>query len=310
MQKAIVTGGSGFIGSHVVDALKDAGFEVTVVDYRVTPHRQDVNFENVDLMDLSSVLSATRGAQHIFHLAAVSNVNYAYKYPVYTTALNVVGTANVLEAARINDVSRVYLASTVWVYNGCPNNGTVNESTPFYLDGAGHIYTSTKMACEMICHNYAKLYNVPFTVLRLGIPYGPRMREELLIPIFLKKALNGQPLTIAGKGDQYRNFVYVRDMADAHVLAMSEKAANQTYNLEGLRKVTVLEVAQGIKDILGDRVKIEFVPERPGDFGGREVSAEKAKIELGWEATVPFEEGLRRTVEWFLQKWQRQPALA
>jgi UDP-glucose 4-epimerase len=303
MEKAIVTGGSGFIGSHVVDALKDAGYEVTVLDYRVQPHRQDVGFENVDLMDLSSVLSATRGAQHIFHLGAVSNVNYAFKYPVYTTALNVVGTANILEAARINGGARVYLASTVWVYNGSPNNGCVDESTPFYLDGAGHIYTSTKMASEMLCHNYAKLYNVPFTVLRLGIPYGPRMREELLIPIFIKKALNGQPLTISGKGDQYRNFIYVRDLADAHVLAMQPPAVNQTYNLEGPTKVTVFQVAEGIRRSIGEHVKIEFVPERPGDFGGKEVSAAKALTDLGWKATVQFEDGLRRTVEWFRQRW-------
>jgi UDP-glucose 4-epimerase len=303
MQKAVVTGGSGFIGSHVVDALKDAGLSVTVIDYRVQPHRQDVGFENVDLMDLSSVLSATRGAEHIFHLAAVSNVNYAYKYPVYTTALNVVGTANVLEAARINGGARVYLASTVWVYNGCPNGRSLDESTPFYLDGAGHIYTSTKMSCEMICHNYAQLYKVPFTVLRLGIPYGPRMREELLIPIFIKKALSGQPLTISGKGDQYRNFIYVRDVAEGHLAAMKENAINQTYNLEGTRKITVLEVAEGIRRCIGEHVKIEFVPERPGDFGGKEISADKAQRELGWRATVGFEDGLKRTVDWFRAKW-------
>ncbi len=303
MQKAIVTGGSGFIGSHVVDALKDAGYDVTVIDYRVQPHRQDVGFENVDLMDLSSVLSATRGVEHIFHLAAVSNVNYAYKYPVYTTALNVVGTANVLEAARINGGARVYLASTVWVYNGCPNGRSLDESTPFYLDGAGHIYTSTKMACEMICHNYAQLYKVPFTVLRLGIPYGPRMREELLIPVFIKKALNGLPLTISGRGDQYRNFIYVRDIAEGHVAAMKEAAVNQTYNLEGIRKVTVLEVAEGIRKNIGEHVKIEFVPERPGDFGGKEISALKARRDLCWGASVEFEDGLKRTVDWFRAKW-------
>ena len=303
MQKAVVTGGSGFIGSHVVDALKDAGYDVTVLDYRISPHRSDVGFENVDLLDLSSVLAATRGASHIFHLAAVSNVNYAYKYPVYTTALNVVGTANVLEAARINGDARVYLASTVWVYNGSPNDEPVDEAAPFYLDGAGHIYTSTKMACEMICHNYAKLYKVPCTILRLGIPYGPRMREELLIPIFIKKALNNEPLTIAGKGAQFRNFIYVRDLADAHVLATSDAAINQTYNLEGPRKITVLEVAECIRKNIGDHVKIEFVPERPGDFGGKEVSAEKAHRELGWKPGVQFEDGLKRTVDWFRAKW-------
>jgi UDP-glucose 4-epimerase len=286
-----------------VDALKDAGYEVTVVDYRVAPHRQDVGFENVDLMDLSSVLSALRGADHIFHLGAVSNVNYAFKYPVYTTALNVVGTANVLEAARLNGTARVYLASTVWVYNGAPEGRRVDENTPFYLNGAGHIYTSTKMASEMLCHNYANLYRVPFTVLRLGIPYGPRMREELLIPIFVKKALNGEPLTIAGNGGQYRNFVYVRDLADAHVLATKEEAMGQTYNLEGPRKITVLEVAEGIRRYLGEQVKIEFVPERPGDFGGKEVDASKAQAELGWSPSVQFEDGLQRTIDWLREKW-------
>ncbi len=303
MQRAVVTGGSGFIGSHVVDALKDAGFDVTVVDYRVAPHRQDVGFENVDLMDLSSVLSATRGADHIFHLAAVSNVNYAYKYPVYTTALNVVGTANILESARINGNARVYMASTVWVYNGSPSNGPIDETTPFYLDGAGHIYTSTKMAGEMLCHDYARLYKVPITILRLGIPYGPRMREELLIPIFIKKALNGEPLTIAGKGDQYRNFIYVRDISEAHVLATSGKAVNQTYNLEGPQKVTVREVAEGVRKNIGEHVRIEYVPARPGDFGGKEVSARKAEVELGWKASTRFDEGLRTTVQWFREKW-------
>ncbi|WP_447983495.1 NAD-dependent epimerase/dehydratase family protein [Nitrospira sp. Nam74] len=303
MAKVVVTGGSGFIGSHVVDALADAGHQVTVVDHRVRPHRDDVAFEDVDLMDLSSVLVATKGAEHIFHLGAVSNVNYAYKYPVYCTALNIMGTAHILEAARINGAQRVHLASTVWVYNGAPNGKPADETVPFYLEGAGHIYTSTKMAAEMVCHNYSQLYKVPFTILRYGIPYGPRMREELLIPIFIKKALNGEPLTISGKGEQYRNFVYVRDMAEAHVLAMQENAANQTYNLEGTRKVTVLEVAEGIKKILGDDVKLDFVPARPGDFGGKEVTATKARLELNWYPTVSFEDGLKRTVEWFRQKW-------
>jgi len=303
MAKCVVTGGSGFIGSHVVDALVDAGHQVTVVDHRVRPHRADVGFEDVDLMDLASVESATKGAEHVFHLAAVSNVNHAYKYPVYNVGLNVMGTTHVLEAARLNGVKRVHLASTVWVYNGVPGTGTVDESVPFYLSGAGHIYTSSKMAAEMICHNYSQLYNLPTTILRYGIPYGPRMREELLIPIFVKKALTGQPLTVSGKGEQFRNFIYVRDMAEAHVLAMKDQAANQTYNLEGTQKITVLEVAEGIRKILGDQVKIEFVPERPGDFGGKQISAEKALKDLAWKPTIAFDEGLRITVEWFRKKW-------
>lgn len=309
MATVVVTGGSGFIGSHVVDALVEAGHSVTVLDHRVRPHRKDVGFEDVDLMDLSSVLAATKGADHIFHLAAVSNVNYAHKYPVYTTALNVMGTTHVLEAARINGAKRVHLASTVWVYNGAPDGKPADESVPFYLEGAGHIYTSSKMASEMVCHNYHQLYQVPFTILRYGIPYGPRMREELLIPVFLKRALTGQPLTVAGKGNQYRNFVYVRDMAEAHVRAMKDDAVNQTYNLEGRRQVTILEVAEGIKKLVGDQVRIEFVPERPGDFGGKVISADKARRELGWFPTVEFEDGLARTVRWFRDKWQAERLL-
>jgi UDP-glucose 4-epimerase len=301
--RAVVTGGSGFIGSHVVDALVEAGHQVTVVDHRVKPHRHDVGFEDVDLMDLSSVLAATRGAEHIFHLAAVSNVNYAFKYPVYTTALNVVGTANLLEAARLNGARRFYLASTVWVYNGSPGTQVVDETTPFYLDGAGHIYTSTKMASEMVCHNYGQLYGVPFTVLRYGIPYGPRMREELLIPVFLRKALGGEALSVSGRGEQFRKFVYVHDIAQGHVLAMADAAANETYNLEGRRKVTVLEVAEGIRKLVGEHVRIEFGPERPGDFGGKDVSGEKARRDLGWAPRTDFEDGLRETVAWFREKW-------
>jgi UDP-glucose 4-epimerase len=303
--RTVVTGGSGFIGSHVVDALVEAGHQVTILDHRVRPHRSDVGFEDVDLMDLSSVLAATRGAEHVFHLAAVSNVNYAFKYPVYTTALNVVGTANLLEAARLNGARRFYLASTVWVYNGSPDTGVVDETAPFYLDGAGHIYTSTKMASEMVCHNYGQLYGVPFTVLRYGIPYGPRMREELLIPVFLRKALAGEPLSVSGRGDQFRKFVYVHDLARAHVLAMADAATNQTFNLEGARKVTVLEVAEGIRSLVGEQVRIEFGPERPGDFGGKEVSGEKARRELGWEPRTAFEDGLRQTVAWFRDTWGR-----
>jgi UDP-glucose 4-epimerase len=302
-RRVVVTGGSGFIGSHVVDALCEAGHEVVVIDHRMRPHRNDVGFEDVDLLDLSSMLVATRGAEHVFHLAAISNVNYAYKYPVYSTALNVVGTANVLEAARSNGAKRVHLASTVWVYNGAPNGVAADESVPFHLDGAGHIYTSTKMACEMLCHNFATLYNLPFTVLRYGIPYGPRMREELLIPIFLKKALRGEPLTVAGEGKQFRKFIYVRDLADAHVIAMSERAENQTYNLEGNRAVSVLEVAERVREHIGPQVRIEFVPERAGDFAGKEVTGEKVKRELGWEPRVSFEDGLARTVAWFRGRW-------
>lgn len=304
MAKIVVTGGSGFIGSHVVDTLLEAGHEITVLDYHARPHRSDVAYEDCDLLDFASVLEATKGAEHIFHIAAVSNVNYAHKYPVYCTDLNVKGTVNILEAARVHKSARVYFASTVWVYNGSKEKEPVTEDSPFYLPSAGHIYTSTKIAAEMLFHNYWQLYQVPFTILRYGIPYGPRMREELLIPIFLKKAFQGTPLTISGEGSQYRNFIYVTDLAKAHLLAMGEQAKNEIYNLEGPEKISVRRVAESIQNILGrDKVKIEFVPARPGDFGGKEISAEKAARELDWRATTAFEAGLKATTDYFKTKW-------
>ncbi len=296
--RCIVTGGSGFIGSHVVDKLMSAGHEVIVLDYGVKPHRHDVDFANIDIVNYSSVLEATKGADYVFHLAAMSNVNHAFEKPVYTVELNVTGTVNILEAARQNKAKRVIFASTVWVYTGC--TGTyVNEEAPFFMPGAGHIYSSSKIASEFFIHDYQNLYGLPFAILRYGIPYGPRMREELVIPIFLKKAFNGESITITGDGSQYRNFIYIEDLAEAHILALKPEAENQILNLEGMRQISIKEVAETIQKLVSNNVKIEYLPARPGDFQGKEASNDKVKRLLGWEPKVDFEEGMGKTIEWY-----------
>tara|TARA_B100001964_G_C13972031_1_gene482325 strand:- start:251 stop:739 length:489 start_codon:yes stop_codon:yes gene_type:complete len=147
--RSIVTGGSGFIGSHVVDKLLDNGHEVIVLDHRVKPHRSDVEFMDVDIIDFASVLNATKNCDYIFHLAAMSNVNHVFEKPVYSVELNVTGTVNILEAARQNSCKRVIFASTVWVYSGC-NGSYVNESSPFFMPGAGHIYSSSKLPANSL----------------------------------------------------------------------------------------------------------------------------------------------------------------
>jgi UDP-glucose 4-epimerase len=304
--KIAVTGGSGFIASHVVDHLIAAGCEVVVIDHRIKPHRHDVQFEDIDILNLSALIQATKRCDYIFHLAAVSNVNYAHKYPVYTVDLNINGTANVLEAARLNGIRRVFFASTVWIYTGTRGHGLLSEEEPFYLPDAGHIYTTSKIASEMIIHNYWQLYEQPFTILRYGIPYGPRMREELVIPIFIRKALRAEPIVIQGDGGQYRNYVYIDDLARAHVLAMSAQAENQVYNLEGSEKVSITDVARTIDKVLGGGVRIEHMPARPGDYAGKEISAKKVFEELEWEPKVRFEEGMKRTIEWFKERYDGQ----
>jgi len=296
--RSIVTGGSGFIGSHVVDKLLDNGHEVIVLDHRVKPHRSDVEFMDVDIIDFASVLNATKNCDYIFHLAAMSNVNHVFEKPVYSVELNVTGTVNILEAARQNSCKRVIFASTVWVYSGC-NGSYVNESSPFFMPGAGHIYSSSKIACEFLICDYQKLYGLPFTILRYGIPYGPRMRMELVIPIFLKKAFDGEPLTLAGDGSQYRNFIYVEDLADAHILALNDKTENEILNLEGMRRISIKEIAETIDALYDKDLTIEYMDARPGDYEGKEASNDKIKRLLNWEPKVDFQEGMRNTIEWF-----------
>ncbi|MBF6599120.1 MAG: NAD-dependent epimerase/dehydratase family protein [Dehalococcoidia bacterium] len=298
--KVGVTGGCGFIGSHVVDKLKDARVEVRVLDSAPRPHRDDVECVAVDILDQEALDRATRGLDVIFHLAAYADVNNVVADPTGAVALNVLGTSRVLESARRNELRRVVLASTVWVY-GAAREPRVDERSCFDPAATGHVYTTTKIASEMLCHDYKTLFGVPFTILRYGIPYGPRMRPSLVIPIFIRKALGGEPMTVAGDGSQNRKFVYVEDLADAHVLALAPEAEGQTYNIDGAEEVSILRIAETVHRLVGGK-GIEFVPARAGDYGGKQVSSAKAAREIGWTPKVDFETGMERTVQWYLEQ--------
>ena len=292
-----ITGGSGFIGGHVVDKLLAADHTVVVLD-PVEPHRSDVSHRPIDITDLQSTVDATVGLDALFHLAAVSDVNIVYGAPVEAVRSNVLGTTHIWEAARRNDIGRTVLASTVWVYNGATGDEPLNENSPFSLPSSGHLYTSSKLASELVVHSYSELYGVPFTILRYGIPFGPRMRDALVIPMFVRKALAGETITINGDGLQFRNYVYVEDLADAHVLCLSDQGKDQTFNLEGAEPISVRRITESIAEILGP-IDVEFLQARPGDFRGREISAAKAADVLGWRAITTFDEGLQRYVDWY-----------
>ncbi|WP_239307839.1 MULTISPECIES: NAD(P)-dependent oxidoreductase [unclassified Frankia] len=306
--RIIVTGGSGFIGAHVVDRLLDAGHDVISLDLnaRMTDPRADHRI--VDVLDLSALTTVFTGCDMVFHLAGMSNVDHAFADPIRTVRLNVEGTANVCEAARATGVRRVLFASTVWVYGASGGDlddpRSLTEDVEFAMSRAGHVYTSTKIAAELLLQSYQQTYGLDFTVLRYGIPYGPGMRDELVLARFLRKALNGEPLTVAGDGQQFRNYVFVRDLADAHVLAMDDAARNETIALEGNERVSVLAMAQAVQDHFPG-VEIEHVPARPGDFRGRSVSNAKAERLLGWRPITGFADGVRQYVEWYLA--DRQP---
>jgi UDP-glucose 4-epimerase len=300
--RVAVIGGSGFIGSHVVDKLVEAGHDVTVYDI-MRPHREDVRHIFLDLFDFHKVVVGLAGNYEVVYLlAAMANVNDIFKSPLETAIVNFQGVVNVLEAVRRYG-GRLILASTVWVYM-LAEQEKVNEDTPLLVQNVNHTYTASKVAAELYMQSYSKLYGTDFTILRYGIPYGPRGREGTVIFNFVQRALRGEPLIIDGDGSQYRNFIYIEDLADGNVAALNPIGKNKIYNLEGIRAVTIKEVAETVSQII-EGVKIEYRDSRPGDFKGRMASSEKALVELGWKPKVDLEEGMKKYIQWYKQAVKR-----
>jgi UDP-glucose 4-epimerase len=300
--RVLVTGGSGFIGSHVVDKLRARGHTPVIYDLRPSPWHLDAD-EPVDtvlgsITDREALERALHSCDAVAHLAAVADVNDVHASPEDAERINARGTVAVLEAARRAGVKRIVYASTIWVYSDCEPD-EVDEDT--LLPPPSHLYTSTKLAGELYCKAYQELYGMDYTILRFGIPYGPRAREAAVIPAFVNKALAGDPLTLAGDGMQSRKFVYVEDLADGVALGLDDVAVNRVYNLASDETVTIKQIAETVRDLMGD-VEITYTPARPGDFGGKIVSSERARQELGWTAATPFNEGVRRYIDWRLAR--------
>jgi UDP-glucose 4-epimerase len=295
--RVAVTGGCGFIGSHVVDQLVRAGHEVVVVDVGGRWRNPAADYRCADLFDEGALTAAVDGTQAVFHLAGAADVNDVAADPVQAVRLNVEGTARVLDAARRGGVDRVLLASTVWVYGATVGEGERTEAAPVDVSRAGHVYVATKLAAEMLVHSYREMYGQHFTILRYGIPYGPRMRDALVVARFVKAVREGEPITIAGTGQQQRNYVYVEDIADAHVRALSPAAADRTLALEGGEPVSVREIADTVCGLV-QPVPIEHVPARAADYQGVAISGNLAKELLDWAPATPFVTGVRRYLEW------------
>ncbi len=296
MQVAVI-GGGGFIGSHVVDHLVAAGHRVRVVDPGPRWRNPAARYHELDLFDEAGLAAALAGCRAVFHLAGASDVNQVAADPVGAVRLNVEGTARVLECARQQECERVLLASTVWVYGATAGDGERTEDATVDLARAGHVYVSTKLAAELLVHSYREMYGRHYTILRYGIPYGPRMRDVLVVARFVRAALAGEPITIAGTGEQQRNYVYVGDLADAHVRALSAAAADQVLALEGGTPVSVREIADTVRELISP-VPVEHVPARTADYQGVTVSNQRAKELLDWSPETSFPVGVRRYLDW------------
>ena len=301
--KIIVAGGSGFIGSHVVDALLEQGREVVIYDIDAPRYNQSCAFVRGDIRDIERMTQTLKGASVLYMLAAEANVNRFFESPVFSNDITAGGTLSALEAVRrTGGQARVVLASTEWIYGSLPEAGDecITEDTQ-YAQNPDHIYTSSKIASELFCKNYNRLYGIPYTIMRFGIPFGDRARPETVTPIFLRRILSGDPITIHGDGSQTRQFIYVRDLAHGNAVCAAPEAENQVFNLNGGKKISVIEIVRTLEEILGKKASLTFVEDRKGNFKGRFISSEKARKTLGWTPRFDYAEAMRLYVEDYLK---------
>ena len=286
----LVTGGSGFIGSHVVNTLLTAGHTVRVMD-RIEPLDSRVDWFKGDIVSKQDVHEATRDAEAVFHLAAVADVNVAMTDPETCLTVNEVGTLNLLRACSGFEVEQFILASTVWVYGRA--DGIVTEETP--IPAPSDIYTKTKIGQEHLVCSWCQSHSLPYTILRYDIPYGPGMRSNMAIAAFVRRATRNEPITIYGDGRQGRCWIYITDLAQAHPMVLGEAAKNEIFNLAGNEFVTISEIASLLSGVLGS-FPVRHEPSRPSDFVGVRTSIEKARKTIGWSPSTPFADGLLKYV--------------
>jgi len=298
----IVTGGAGFIGSHVVDELLAQQHEVTIYDLEQPRFNQPCAFVRGDVRDLERLTGVAAKADIIYHLAAEANVNRFFESPLFSNDITASATLTVLEGARRAGGKRVILASTEWIYGTLEESGSeqITEETP-YAQNPDHLYTSSKISAELFCKNYQRLYGVPYTIMRFGIPFGERARPETVTPIFLRKLLKGEPITIHGDGSQTRQFIYVKDLARGNVACVQESAVNQIFNLNGGEKISVRQIVTTLEEILGKKANVTFVEDRRGNFKGRFISSQKAARLLGWEPRHSYRDAMRHYARWFTE---------
>jgi UDP-glucose 4-epimerase len=300
MRVAIV-GGSGFVGGHVADKLMKAGHDVLIVDANDPRWHPTQMYSKASILDYERLVEVLSGSQVVMHLAAMSNTQMAINDPQMCTRLNCEGTVNVLEAARSIGAERVVVASSTLISGQQPlePDGKVTNDDLLDLMKADHPYVVSKTYAEMMARVYTAQYGLPHTVFRYGIQYGERMTPGVVVHTFIERALQGKRLIVHGTGEQWRQYVYVGDIADAHVTILDrwEDSENQTFPLVGEEKVTIRQLARAVTKVVHG--EIEKGKERPGDIEVQYVSPEFTARQLGWKAETSLDEGVAKTVAWY-----------
>jgi UDP-glucose 4-epimerase len=289
----LVTGGAGFIGSHLVDALVEDN-DVRVLDDLSTGRRDnlhpDVTLVQGDLRDDAALDEATDGVDLVFHEAAIASVTRSVDDPVDSHRVNAAGTLDLLERARRED-ARVVVTSSTAIY-GEPTSIPVTEDEPTTPLSP---YGVEKLAVDHYARLYHDLYGLETVTLRCFNAYGPRQaggEYSGVITTFLEQACAGQDLTVEGGGSQRRDFVHVEDVVRAHLLAATTDGVGEAYNVGTGRSVSVLELAELVRELAGSRSDIVHVPARSGDVTTSRADISKARAGLSFEPTVSLREGI------------------
>ena len=304
----LVTGGAGFIGSHLVRRLLAKGEKVTALDNLSTGLAENLppeaEFIEMDILDegLKKVVAA--GAfDAIVHLAAQTMVDVSIKDPLFDAQTNLLGTVRVLEAARAANVKRVIFASTAAVYGDVKEDDLpVREAQP---TEPMSFYGLSKLAVEKYLDMYHAVYGLEYVILRFANVYGERQGdggEGGVISIFAKAMAEGRDITIYGDGEQTRDFVYAGDIAEGIVAALQTEEVNAAYNLSTQTETSLRELVSLLSEICGREIVPKYGSERDGDIYKSMLSNSRARRGLGWQPEISLADGLRRTYEYFCGK--------
>src|SRR5438874_2908667 len=310
--RVLVTGGAGFIGSHLVEKLLASGHEVVILDdfndfydpqtkhANIAGLARDVTVYHVDLRDSESVRKVFHRDKFdtIAHLAARAGVRPSIQQPRLYYDTNVTGTLHLLEAARVTEVERFVFASSSSVYGASKR---IPFSEDEHLKQTLSPYAATKIAGEFLCSTYSHLYNLRVVALRYFTVYGPRQRPDLAIHQFTRRIYAGQPIDQFGDGSTRRDYTYIDDVIQGTMAALQyEGSLFDIFNLGENDTIQLKDLIASIENALGKRAKISQLPEQPGDMPLTCADISKARKLLGYNPTTRLSDGLPRFVEWFL----------
>lgn len=305
--RTLITGGAGFIGSHIQDKLIELGHSVAILDNLRSGTRNNLNknstFYEVDIRDREKMISTFEHARPevVFHLAAQNEVPYSMEHPDEDQEINIVGMMNLLEASRIHGVGKIVYSNTGGaLYGDIPEEKLpITEDEPIVAPSS--FYGVSKFAAEMYLRLYANLFGISYVSLRYANVYGPRQagnREAGIVAIFTKKMLEGEIPTINGDGGHTRDYVFVHDVVNANIQAM-QYDKNDYFNISTGARTSNNDVYNALAASLGIQTSPNYGPDRAGDTRHNALSPQKAKDLLSWSPQVSFTEGVSQTVSYY-----------